>query len=414
MLVATSNPTYLRTSWKDIYILNNNLKEGQQIENSRLFYIDNLKAFLVMLVILFHVAMTFGSIDGWYFYEAHNSYPTKYLMYYFVAVNQAFFMGLFFMLSAYFIPASYRKKGPFRFLTDKLKRLGIPLAIYILLVVPLLNYQYDIRYQGLHGSFWNFYEKTILQFKSLGAGPLWFALILLLLSIMYVLVNLFIKKKNPEAFRKPLKPPGIKVISLAILILLVITFIVRLFFPIDQWYFFLRITFLDIAHIPQYISLFFIGILCYENKWLKDITRSMGIIFLAVFIVSILIWPIIMIAGGIKTGNFDVFFGGLTWQSLVYSAWEAVVCISASIALPWVFRQKFNFGQPLVRRIAGSSFIVYLIHTPLLVGLGYLLLNLSIHPLLKFCLEGVAGIIISYTLASVINLITHSFRPVKV
>ena len=41
----------------------------------------------------------------------------------FLAINQSFFMGFFFMISSYFNPGSVDRKGSTAFLVDRLKRL---------------------------------------------------------------------------------------------------------------------------------------------------------------------------------------------------------------------------------------------------------------------------------------------------
>ena len=77
---------------------------------ARKLYIDNLKTFLVTLVVLLHIAVTYGPIGFWYYYERTGLLST-YLLGFFVSFNQAFLLGLFFMISAYFIIPSYAKRG---------------------------------------------------------------------------------------------------------------------------------------------------------------------------------------------------------------------------------------------------------------------------------------------------------------
>ena len=55
----------------------------------------------------------------------------------FCAVNQAYFMSLFLLISAYFVPGSYDRKGAGHFVKDRLIRLGIPLIIYSWIISPL-------------------------------------------------------------------------------------------------------------------------------------------------------------------------------------------------------------------------------------------------------------------------------------
>ena len=49
----------------------------------------------------------------------------------FIDINQAYFMGLLFLISGYFSPQSLDRKGPARFVRDRLIRLGIPLVVAV-------------------------------------------------------------------------------------------------------------------------------------------------------------------------------------------------------------------------------------------------------------------------------------------
>jgi fucose 4-O-acetylase-like acetyltransferase len=51
-------------------------------------------------------------------------------------INQAYFMSLFFFLSAYFTPASYDRKGRTAFLRDKGRRLWLPAMDATFAIVP--------------------------------------------------------------------------------------------------------------------------------------------------------------------------------------------------------------------------------------------------------------------------------------
>lgn len=110
----------------------------QMAERERLCYVDNLKVFLIVLVIVHHVGQAYGSTGGIWFY----SYPgerVKALGLLFL-FNASFFMGLFFFVSGYFFPASFDRHGVRKFVTDKLIRFGVPLAFAAFVMSPLLSY----------------------------------------------------------------------------------------------------------------------------------------------------------------------------------------------------------------------------------------------------------------------------------
>lgn len=107
----------------------------------RLFYIDNLRIFCIALVVLHHLAIIYGAPGDYYYVEGQpESLGEQLPLTLFVATNQAFFMGLLFLLSAYFVTSSYDRKGTGAFLRDRLIRLGIPTLAYYFLVGPLTGY----------------------------------------------------------------------------------------------------------------------------------------------------------------------------------------------------------------------------------------------------------------------------------
>src|SRR5271157_4133423 len=105
------------------------LKPASAAKSSRLFFVDHLRAFLIILVIMHHLAITYGASGSFYYHDTTNTL-TALLLTILVTIDQAFFMGLFFLISAYFTPGAYDRKGTGPFLRDRLLRLGIPLLIY--------------------------------------------------------------------------------------------------------------------------------------------------------------------------------------------------------------------------------------------------------------------------------------------
>ena len=67
--------------------------------STRLFDIDNLRIFLISLVVLHHFAITYGAPGSWYYNESEAGMPEAIPLSMFVATNQAFFMGMFFFIS---------------------------------------------------------------------------------------------------------------------------------------------------------------------------------------------------------------------------------------------------------------------------------------------------------------------------
>ena len=105
---------------------------AQEPQRPRELYIDRLRSVMTVFVILHHTAITYGAPGGWYYNELRPSTSiTGLLLILFVATNQAYFMGFFFLLACYFTPPSLERKGYGRFIADRFLRLGLPLLAYI-------------------------------------------------------------------------------------------------------------------------------------------------------------------------------------------------------------------------------------------------------------------------------------------
>lgn len=150
---------------------------------SRTDFLDRIRVVLTALVILHHAAIMFGAPGGWYLtYPAHGV-AEKLPFAMFVSVNQAFFMGFFFLLSGYFTALSYERKGASRFARDRLLRLGMPLLVYGFVLGPLTVALADMREGEPFLANWAAMTAA-LRFE---IGPLWFAWALLLFSAAYLL-----------------------------------------------------------------------------------------------------------------------------------------------------------------------------------------------------------------------------------
>ena len=149
-------------------------------KRERIYYIDRIKVLLCVLVIAMHTSVAYGGAGSWYYNEKTDSAVLMLIFTMFNAICQSFFMGLFFFISAYFNPASYKKKGAINFLKDKFIRLGIPLVVFYFILNPTINYiVYTISNEG-GISYYSFLYKSIIKLQNIGAGPLWFVQSLLI------------------------------------------------------------------------------------------------------------------------------------------------------------------------------------------------------------------------------------------
>jgi len=231
------------------------LQTGSSL-GSRMLFIDNLRVLLISLVVVVHLAVTYGAVGSWYYHDPATNLPTAIILIFISGPGMATGMGCFFLLAGYFTPGSYDRKGSKSFLQDRLVRLGIPLLIYDLLLDPLVVYIAS----GLHGSYWSFYSTYLLQEKGIANGPVWFIAVLLLFSLIYAAWRV-LPRYRTHTTAGARKLPSYRAIFCFIFVLGLVSFVVRIWWPAD-WIF--QLLNVPVGYLPQYISFYILGIIVYR------------------------------------------------------------------------------------------------------------------------------------------------------
>jgi len=367
--------------------------EHKPMQKAREYYIDNIRIALTALVILHHTAITYGGPGGWYYSEPADGLVSGLLLTIFVSTNQAFFMGFFFLLSSYFIPASYVRKGSYRFLLERLKRLGIPIVFYSLVITPVMIYML-VRLKMNEPISW--YAVFIDRDEWINIGVLWFTAALLLFTIVYAASRSLV----PAKVNNPKSLPGNLTIFLFGLGLGLISFVVRLVFPIG-WT--LDPVGFQFAHFPQYIALFTVGLWAYPNQWLSSVSYAQGKFWLRIALLLIVVgFPCIYLLKVVTHSELDAFLGGLTIQSFVNSLWEQLLGISLIMAWLGIARQKWNDQGPATKEFSRSAYAVYIIHPLVLLLVSLLLKDVHLSSLLKFLLTGSIAVSLSFAVGSLL------------
>jgi glucan biosynthesis protein C len=370
------------------------------VKTSRMMFMDNLRVFLTILVIVFHLSITYGADASWFYTERPTTELAGLLTTLFVGLCQFFFMGLFFLISGYFVPGSVDRKGSGKYIKDRLVRLGIPLVLFSLLVSPFTEYFKSLTvYQTNPG---NFVAFTIDYWKgrNYAPGPLWFVEILLVFSLVYALGRAILSwlkgpaaKSSPTSVKKPLTNTWILAF---ILIVAALNYIVRIFSPIgDEW------QHIQLAFMPQYMLMFPAGILAYRRGWLPNLPSGVRKLWSAIAIPGMLALPVLIVITGAMDGD-PSFLGGLNWQSAAVSIWEPIYCVAMSILLLSVFQRRFDRQGALGQMMSKNAYAVYIIHPLVIIPLAYLLRTVSLDPLLKWALVSPIAVALCFMVSQIL------------
>ena len=335
-------------------------------DKERLHYLDNIKVFLIILVIIHHVGQAYGSTGGSWYY----SYPgerVKALGLFFL-FNASFFMGLFFFISGYFLPGSFDRHGVRKFIADKLIRFGFPLVFAFFIMIPILEYVKYLHYVN-YISFKDYYIQHWFGYApnmaarqpAFNLAHLWFIEHLLLYSILYAAIKMLTQRFIPRISISNTWRARLYAIIPYILVLGFTTNLMRTTwdFPMDRWVAFLGFIQMEPAHIPQYLSLFIIGIFAYRWSFLESITSPRNMFWfvpgIGIYIVTIVLL--------FNTGAKRAFFA---WEFK-----EALLCIGICIGLLALFKTFFNRTGRIMRILSENAYGAYILHVPVVVMLQY-------------------------------------------
>lgn len=370
----------------------------------RLFFIDNIRILLICLVILTHLAITYGAFGSWYYHEVSGVSVSAALLTLLTSLFQTFFMGFFFMIAAYFIPSSLRRKGTSRFIHDRLVRLGVPLVIWVLVISPVFGYLVARAIEGFPGSFSDWYFVIQPNLHYFGLGPLWFVFSLLVFTLAYVAWSI-LRGERKEAVRKPF--PALPAILLFGLFLAVVSFAVRILFPIGyEWDLFA----IQVPYYPQYIALFIIGIVAAGNDWFVRIPPSTGKTCALLALLLALLQPLLLLTVDLPAGDLTPLLGGIHWQAFAYTLWEQLTGILIIVALLWIFRTRYDRRGPVIAAAAADTYTVYIIHPLVLVPLSLGLQAIILPPVPKFLVVSALAIPLCFITAHLVRSIPGAKR----
>lgn len=362
---------------------------------NQLIYVDNIKVLLTILVVLHHTFIAYSSSYGWYYNEPTSFKGAKLIMTMFVSVNQSFFMVFFFLLAAYFTGASYTKKGPCKFVKNRLIRLGIPLVFYSFILTPLMCYLVYYFGKGKHISIMEYlrgYDSWI------DPGVTWFVAALLLFTLIYALIRRLFK----ISFNSTLTAPDIGTVLWFALGLGIVSFVVRIIFPVG-WV--LKPLGFQLGHFPQYVALFIIGLLAGKEKWFDQLPDKLGTQLKRSAYLCMLFFPLFFVIASKLNTPVSYFSGGFHWQALIYALWEQWIGISILTALLVKGKKSWNIASKWSRQLSRSSFAVYIFHPLVIVVMTLAFKNWKIDAAAKLLLVAPLTVLFSFALGSLTILI---------
>ncbi|MGA7323315.1 MAG: acyltransferase family protein [Rhodomicrobium sp.] len=350
------------------------------LQPDRIAYVDAVRVVLILLVVAHH------SVEP--YVTAHPpEIPLPDAPFVragvFLWVNAAFFMGLFFFLAGYFTPGAFGRKGAPSFLADRGLRLGVPLVLGTVAIVPLAGWSHialDPKMPPL--SYWTYLTQDFFgrgskpafwpegeRWPAFNFGHLWFLEHLLVYALLYAAVRAAVPKDRGLAAPNP--PTHAAIAAYAVL-LAAATFVIRIWYPQNRWIGFLGFIQMEPAHIPQYASLFVIGVFAGPRRWLETMPAGRGLVWLAI---GSGLAAVAYIIAGRGAANGASAAGATSLGDWRVCTYEAFLCTGLCVGLPVLSRELALGTGRLWQVLASNVYAVYVFHFPIVLLLQWALME---------------------------------------
>ncbi len=362
-------------------------REFDAVGRSRLHFLDNLRTFVVFLVILCHAGGVYESSGIWALFWIVDDPATNPQCGLVTLVLDIFMMPTLFFVSGYLAPASLTRRNGWAFLQAKSRRLLLPWAVGVLTLIPL--YKAIFLYsRGLPQEAWT----TYLHFNNgiFSQSWLWFLPVLFLFNVLYLLMA-----------KARIRVPDVPV-KLTVLVAFAVGFAYSVAMDVLGLQGWTKTSVLDFQNerLLIYFLVFLLGAQCFRRR-VFDTKPKGRILYHAVNSLSwipVMAYVVLLLYPWFKPGQF-VVSETVHRLALWFSFHLSLLCLV--YATVETFRRYLNRQGRVWRELNVNSYYVYVIHVIVMGALAMLLLQTAIPSLLKYTLLTVVTFVVSHAIVSV-------------
>jgi Acyltransferase family len=393
---------------------------------SRILFVDRWRALMVALVVLDHAVHAYSPhyANMWFLPDTTRSLWADI----FHLHNDSVMMPALFFMAGLFVTAAVERRGPVAFIRERAIRLGVPFAVGLPIVSPLLTYP---AYAIEHGTIPYPRYLTTVWIHEPEVGPFWFLGYLALLNVGAVLVYLVRPSILPAAgrgIRWLVERPAAAFLLCGSLMALLLTISDQLW-GAPWWIGYGRFLRVRASRFLVEGGMYFVGMavaaagLMADRQFLQRLGASWRQWTLASFAIgSVYVWYTL---AHFDTGAYsdaarhfytEATEAGLPWPQALAAAASLArehtpgVAVRTSllgffllaqiVASSAICVRFLNHPSAALASAARASFGVYLLHEPFVVWLHWALQGSGLPVMGKFAVAGSGSLIASYLLVS--------------
>jgi surface polysaccharide O-acyltransferase-like enzyme len=363
-------------------------------KGNRVHFLDNLRTFMIFLVVLYHAGGVYEASGLWGYFWIVDDPATNNMSGLLGLILDIFVMATVFFISGYLAPASLKRKSGWAFARAKFNRLILPWIVAVLTLIPLYKVVF-LYSRNLPQENWTTYFHWSNGIWS--QNWLWFLPVLFLFNILYLLLS-----------KARIRIPTLSVKG-AVLGTFLIGFVHSVcmdIFGLRGW---TKIGLLDFQNerVLIYFMFFLLGALCFRRKVFaaKPEGTTLYIIVNSLNWVPITIYIAFLLYPWFKPG-----------ESIVSPIIDRLIvwfCFHVSLfCLMYVMIETFRRYQDRQGKIRDelneNSYFVYIIHVIVMGGIALIMLNTAIPSLLKHVVLTVSTFAASNLIVSLLRKVSAS------
>lgn len=355
------------------------------MDNNRIFFIDNLRTFVVFLVVVLHVSLSYTAYSppGWYVHDPQTS-PLFSALVYLIDVP---IMQIMFFVAGYCALGSLARRGTGRFLKEKCIRIGLPWVFGVLVITPLFAYVS----RQVPGSLIQFWTKDFLGAR-FGQGVYWFLGVLMFQFVL--LAALYFVSARFRGWEKKVAVPSWLLFAGFWVVMTACFLLINQFFAMDDWYKRLYVLVFQPLRAPLYCGYFMLGVYASQKGWFTATGYRPGWSWVGMLVLS----------GAVYLRCPFIIPG--TWPLMMLQAVSAMLfnlyCLSALMAGITIFQRCANSSGRLWSSQARNSYGIYYIHLLFLYPLTYVFLSITISVYLKALIVIILGWLLSWGFSTLV------------
>jgi glucan biosynthesis protein C len=337
-------------------------------ERPRLFFLDNLRVVVIVLVIVLHASITYMvyAPEWWYVLDPDRSLLFTAL----VLVVDVPLMPILFFVAGYFALPSLMRRGPSGFIREKILRLALPWILGVVFLAPLATYMTYVSRDMPMGylQFWttDFWGPMFQQ------SVYWFLGVLF--AAFVFLTWVYLASTRLQASVPRVEQPRARLFVAFIALAAAGSIFFSPYFGLDDWlplgWFFV----VQPARVAFYVGYFVLGIYAERRGWFSA----------AGFRPDLGPWGWgCVIAGlaylGVRLSGSPVTVPERALAAVLFSTF----CLAATVAGVALFQRWVDGAGRAWRTLATNSLGIYYVHPLILYPLAFLLVDLPVPAIAK-------------------------------